>query len=74
MIQPDCAAAQLLNRAADVRNANDGFLQAAKLLYFVEAFGLKCLVADRQHLIDQENVRRAFTATENASRMIMPAE
>ena len=57
VLQPDGPVAQRLHLAQAVGHQHDGDALAAQLVDVVEAAALEALVADRDHLVEQEDLR-----------------
>ena len=57
LIEPERALAEARDRAEVVRDEHDRLLRGAELADLGEALVLEVLVADREHLVDQEDVR-----------------
>src|SRR5207237_7652388 len=74
LIEPDRSLAQSRHRPKIVGNEHDRLLRGAELADLGEAFVLEVLVTDREHLVDEEDVRlevhcdRALVALVNAVR------
>src|SRR2546423_415494 len=57
LVQPDRALAEARDRAEIMRHEHDRLLRRAELADLCEALVLEVLVADREHLVDEEDVR-----------------
>ena len=73
-VEPQRLVAEPRHQVERVRHQQDRAAAAAELRELVEALVRKRLVADREHLVDEQHVRIDVMATANPRRMYMPDE